>query len=156
MLLLRLWVCCCCKRVFPHSDLLFCAWSGALHPGLCDLPEEALSLHHGGPGPGERPAQKRPAPPGDAGDHAGMSAVLRGVRTSVCPLSVFLWSVCLRVRASFQSSSVFCSTLPFGAAFWLMEAPIVCTLHGAPRPICFVNLRLRFCSSLIGLVINFI
>ena len=67
--------------------------AGALHPGVCDVPEETLPLHHGGSGSRQGPAQERPAPPRDAGHHAVLSAVLRWV-SRPCHLfhdSLSLW-----------------------------------------------------------------
>lgn len=50
--------------------------SGTFHPGLRHLPEAALSLYNGRSSPGQGPAQKLPAAPGDLGHHAGLPAVV--------------------------------------------------------------------------------
>lgn len=56
---------------------------GTLHPGVCNLPEAALSFYNGGSSPRQGPAQKLPAASGDLGHHAGLPAVLCWVRRHV-------------------------------------------------------------------------
>lgn len=57
--------------------------SGTFYPGVCDIPEEAMSIYYGGSGPRQGPAQKRPAASRDLSHHAGLPAVLCWVRADL-------------------------------------------------------------------------
>lgn len=65
------------KTVVYKKCLLFL---GTFYPSVRDIPEEAMSFHHGGSGPRQGSTQERTAAPRDPGHHARLPAVLRWVR----------------------------------------------------------------------------
>lgn len=63
-------------------ETCLCRLVGAVHSGLRNLPEEAMSYHHGRSGSGKRPAKECTTASRNFGYYAGLFAVLCRVRNT--------------------------------------------------------------------------